>query len=48
MSDQEWERFLWAMKVRGAKNASHIMRLAVTQYVEATEEMVRNRRRRPR
>jgi len=45
MSDEEWEKFLWAMKVRGQKNTSHIMRTVVRQYTEATEEMVRNRRR---
>lgn len=35
-----WERAKWAVKVRGDRSVSHIIRVFLTQYVQDTEKMV--------
>lgn len=48
VSDDLWDRAMWAARYRGDKYVSYIIRRFLTQYVEETESMVEQARRKTR
>jgi hypothetical protein len=44
MTDSDWAQVVWAVRVRGDRSVSYIIRTLLRQYVQETKMMVRQAR----